>query len=129
MKKSEEQGTFAPEGQEEHISAADYDPSDDRREDEEKRLRAVVEKDEGHQESDVEEVEEVDDVDDMFALDVTERQPKTVKKKIAVSIWSLAIISDIETFIRNQTSLLSSQQRWIQPPTRKGIIGLFWVSN
>ena len=69
----------------EQVSAADYDPSLDRREDEEKRIRAVVEKDESHQDVEMVEVEEEEeDVDDMFALDVTEKRPKKVKK-VAVS--------------------------------------------
>lgn len=70
----------------EQVSAADYDPSLDRREDEEKRIRAVVEKDENHQDVEMIEVEEEEeeDVDDMFALDVTEKKPKKVKK-VAVS--------------------------------------------
>ena len=86
MEKAEHQGHFAGDGAEEQISAADYDPSLDRKEDEEKRLRAVVEKDGEHQEAEEIEVEEEeeDDVDDMFALDVTEKKPKKVKK-VAVS--------------------------------------------
>ena len=73
-------------GTNEQISAADYDPSLDRREDEEKRIRAVVEKDESHQDVEMVEVEEdeEEDVDDMFDLDVTEKKPKKVKK-VAVS--------------------------------------------
>lgn len=60
-------------------SAADYDPSMDRREDEQKRVRgedlAIT--------VDVEEVEEeddVDDVEDMFALAMGERKVRKVKK-------------------------------------------------
>ncbi|KAL5490604.1 PRP4_1 [Sanghuangporus weigelae] len=68
----------------EQILAADYDPSLDRREDEEKRIRAVAAKDVGHQDVDmleVEEEEEEDDVDDMFSLDAVEKEKtKTVKK-------------------------------------------------
>ena len=44
----------------EQISAADYDPSLDRREDEEKRVRAVVE----HPQNDVEMIEEGEDGED-----------------------------------------------------------------
>lgn len=79
----------------EQISAADYDPNLDRHEDEEKRVRGVVLKDEAHHGGDVvqgdveeeveEEEEEEDDVDDMFAL-ITSDKPKTkkVKKKVTV---------------------------------------------
>ncbi|KAL5528939.1 hypothetical protein ACEPAG_4913 [Sanghuangporus baumii] len=71
----------------EQVLAADYDPSIDRREDEEKRIRAVAAKDVVHQDVDMleveeeEEGEEEDDVDDMFSLDVVEKKKsKTVKK-------------------------------------------------
>lgn len=67
-------------------SAADYDPSMDRREDEQKRVRgedAVVAID--VEEVEVEEEEE-EDVEDMFALAMGEKKPKTVKKKVMVSI-------------------------------------------
>ena len=68
------------EGQEQ-ISAADYDPSLDRREDEERRVRGIRQEDE-----EMEEVEEVDedddDLDDMFAIpDPNKKKKKTVLKK------------------------------------------------
>ena len=92
MEKADQQGHFAGDGVEEQISAADYDPSLDRKEDEEKRLRAVVEKDGEHQEAEMIEVEdeEEEDVDDMFALDVAEKKPKKVKR-ISVSLFGLGI--------------------------------------
>jgi len=61
----------------EQISAADYDPSLDRREDEQKRFvmdRTVA----GEAEVLVEEEEEEDDVDDMFVISTTKK--KKVKK-------------------------------------------------
>lgn len=82
-------------GPNEQISAADYDPSLDRREDEEKRVRAVVEKDESHQNVEMIEVEEEeeDDFDDMFALDVTEEKPKKAKKKAVVCLFPCSCYS------------------------------------
>lgn len=68
------------------ISAADYNPNLDRREDEQKR----VHKDEDVEMVIEEEYEEEDDVDDMFAV-ATDR-PKTKKvRKVLVSYrsWSL----------------------------------------
>lgn len=90
--KDEEQqsdgNTQVADGTNEQINAADYDPSLDRREDEEKRVRAVFEKDENHQDVEMVEVEEEeeDDVDDMFALDTSEKKPKKVKK-VAVCLF------------------------------------------
>lgn len=65
----------AQNGNAEQISAADYDPSLDRREDEQKR----VYKDELMEEEIIEE-EEDDDVDDMFAVAKTEKKVKKVRK-------------------------------------------------
>jgi serine/threonine-protein kinase PRP4 len=63
------------------ISAADYDASDDRREDEEKRLRANVKDDSVDVDmAEEEEEEEEEDVDDMFALAMGEKKVKRVKK-------------------------------------------------
>ncbi len=70
----------------EQFSAADYDDSLYRMRDEEKRIRAVVAKDEA-KDNDVEMIEieeqdeQEDDIDDMFALDApTEKKKKGVKK-------------------------------------------------
>lgn len=63
----------------EQVSAADYDPSLDRREDEQRRVRVV--KDEHITDViDEEEVLEEDDVDDMFAMVTGDRKVKKVKK-------------------------------------------------
>ena len=80
----------------EQISAADYDPSLDRREDEEKRVRCVIGKDAAHTGGDKEvemidveeeEEEEDDDVEDMFALEPTEKKKKKRKvKKVTVRV-------------------------------------------
>jgi serine/threonine-protein kinase PRP4 len=66
----------------EQISAADYDPSLDRREDEQRRVREPVA--EIHSVEEEEEVEEEDDVDDMFAVATSDT--KKVKKKVTVSV-------------------------------------------
>lgn len=72
----------AQNGNAEQVSAADYDPSLDRREDEQKRFlkddpMAIVE-----------EEEEEDDVDDMFAVASSAKKAKKVKK-VVVSIYLL----------------------------------------
>ncbi|KAF8990267.1 kinase-like protein [Cyathus striatus] len=64
----------------EQVSAADYDPSLDRREDEQKRIREPEVIDEGEEEK---EEEEEEDVDDMFAIDVLEKKVKKAKKVIS----------------------------------------------
>lgn len=61
----------------EQVSAADYDPSLDRREDEHRRL-APPNQEEELEEEEVEEVE--DDLDDMFAVANVEGKPKKVRK-------------------------------------------------
>ncbi|KAH9939438.1 kinase-like domain-containing protein [Amylocystis lapponica] len=64
------------------ISAADYDPSLDRREDEQKRVRAVKNEPQDVQMIEEEE-EEDDDVDDMFAVITSDKKKvKKVKKVI-----------------------------------------------
>jgi serine/threonine-protein kinase PRP4 len=71
-------------GAPDQISAADYDPSLDRREDEQRRVL----KDEPmnvetiEEEEEEEEEDEDDDVDDMFAAAVTEKKRKKVKKVV-----------------------------------------------
>lgn len=68
-------------GAPDQISAADYDPSLDRREDEQRRVL----KDEPMNIETIEEEEdeeEEDDVDDMFAAAITEKKRKKVKKVV-----------------------------------------------
>ncbi|KAI0373110.1 kinase-like protein [Pilatotrama ljubarskyi] len=67
----------------EQVSAADYDPSLDRREDEQKRVWGV--KDEP---ADVEviEEEEEEDVDDMFAIATSEKKVKKVKRVVKPAV-------------------------------------------
>ncbi|KAI0312331.1 hypothetical protein OF83DRAFT_1018835, partial [Amylostereum chailletii] len=65
------------------VSAADYDPSLDRREDEQRRVRGVKEEVDPDVEMIVEEEEEEDDdLDDMFAVATTEKKKKKKVKKI-----------------------------------------------
>lgn len=74
----------------EQISAADYDPSLDRREDEQKRVRGVNQAPDADVEIlEEEEEEEEDEVEDMFAVISTEKVKKVKKvKRVAVSIVS-----------------------------------------
>ncbi|KAL0947806.1 hypothetical protein HGRIS_013879 [Hohenbuehelia grisea] len=62
----------------EQISAADYDPSLDRREDEQRRVHGVETI--GEDEEEEEEIEE-EDLDDMFAVAASDKKVKKVKKK------------------------------------------------
>lgn len=76
-----------PDSSGEQISAADYDPSLDRREDEEKRVRGVIDKDAVHNgdgEVEMVEEEEEEDVEDMFALDQVEKKKKKTIRKVVV---------------------------------------------
>jgi serine/threonine-protein kinase PRP4 len=63
----------------EQISAADYDPSLDRREDEGKRIQPPATIEEEEEVVEVEEDEE--DVDDMFAVATSDKKPKVKKVK------------------------------------------------
>ena len=80
-------------GAREQVSAADYDPSLDRREDEQRRVRGA--KEELNQDVDVEMIEdddeedEDDDVDDMFAVAVVDKKKVKKVKKVVVSFASI----------------------------------------
>ncbi|KAE9408946.1 kinase-like protein [Gymnopus androsaceus JB14] len=76
----------------EQISAADYDPSLDRREDEGKRIQPPIKVEEAIEEVEVEEEEE-DDVDDMFAVATSDKKPKVKKVKQIVRTSALALIA------------------------------------
>lgn len=74
----------AQNGNNDQISAADYDPSLDRREDEQRRFKdeptvEIIEEEE------VEEEDDDDDVDDMFALESEKKVKKVKKIKVMVS--------------------------------------------
>ncbi|KAK0229157.1 kinase-like domain-containing protein [Armillaria nabsnona] len=66
------------------VSAGDYDPSLDRREDEQRRVFGPTQTEpeviEMEVEEEEEEEEEEEDVDDMFAVATAEKKPKNVKK-------------------------------------------------
>ena len=74
-------------GAREQISAADYDPSLDRREDEQRRVRGTKEL----SNQDVEMIEEEEDVDDMFAVSVADRKKTKKVKKVMVSLVELVL--------------------------------------
>jgi serine/threonine-protein kinase PRP4 len=77
---AEAQEQLKRDGAREQVSAADYDPSLDRREDEQRRVRGANQDIEM-----IDEDEDDDDVDDMFALFVADKQKKTKKvKKVIV---------------------------------------------
>jgi serine/threonine-protein kinase PRP4 len=84
LAKGDEDDSGAPEREEGaddvQVLAADYDPSLDRREDEQKRIRDIVRpKDEPINEEEVEEEVE-EDVDDMFAIAMGDKKPRKVTK-------------------------------------------------
>jgi serine/threonine-protein kinase PRP4 len=77
-------------GAREQVSAADYDPSLDRREDEQRRVRGA--KEELNQDVEmIEEEEYEDDVDDMFAVSVADKK-KRLKKVKKVIVCFLSVI-------------------------------------
>ena len=80
MEKADQQGHFAGDGVEEQISAADYDPSLDRKEDEEKRLRAVVEKDGEHQEAEMIEVEDEEEEHRRLEMEIQASRAARVRR-------------------------------------------------
>ena len=85
-------------GDREQISAADYDPSLDRREDEQKRVRGGVNDTaqdklqtlREEEEEIEEEVEEEMEVDDMFSISTTAKKVKKVKRVVVCVSQSLA---------------------------------------
>lgn len=90
-------------GAREQISAADYDPSLDRREDEQRRVRGtkevsnqdveMIEEEEEEEEKEEEEYDDDDDddddVDDMFAVSVADKKTKKVKKVMKPTLPAL----------------------------------------
>ncbi|KAF5389297.1 hypothetical protein D9757_003392 [Collybiopsis confluens] len=75
----------------EQISAADYDPSLDRREDEDKRVQPLVKP---AQVEEIVESEEEDDVDDMFEMATSEKKTKKIiKVKKAAKPVALSLAS------------------------------------
>ncbi|KAG7096532.1 hypothetical protein E1B28_003960 [Marasmius oreades] len=76
------------------VSAADYDPSLDRREDEHKRINAPVKVEPDVEEIEVaEEDEDEDDLDDMFAVATAPKKPKARKVKKVMKPSAPALIT------------------------------------
>lgn len=75
-------------GAQDQISAADYDPSLDRREDEQRRVLGVKDEPDNDVQmvEEVEEEEEEEDVDDMFAIATTEKKKTKKVKRVVVSL-------------------------------------------
>ncbi|KAF7777722.1 hypothetical protein Agabi119p4_3794 [Agaricus bisporus var. burnettii] len=83
LAKGEEDDSGAPEREGAdgvQVLAADYDPSLDRREDEQKRIRDTVHPKGGAIEEEEVEEEVEDDVDDMFAVAMGDKKPRRVTK-------------------------------------------------
>lgn len=78
-------------GAREQVSAADYDPSLDRREDEQRRVRGAQEEliQDVEMIEDEEEEDDDDDVDDMFAVLVADKKKVKKVKKVVVSFASI----------------------------------------
>jgi serine/threonine-protein kinase PRP4 len=87
---AEAQEQMKREGDREQVSAADYDPSLDRREDEQRRVRGAHDELIQDVEMIEEEEEDDDDVDDMFAVSVEDKKKvKKVKKVVKPSLPAL----------------------------------------
>jgi len=87
-------------GAPDQISAADYDPSLDRREDEQRR---VLKDEPMNIETIEEEEEEEDDVDDMFAVASTVKKRKRVKK-VVVCATSVLCRQSLTLFAETSSS-------------------------
>ena len=110
----------------EGVAAADYDPSQDMREDVRKAAQlasdaAMADADE----SEYEEEENEDDIDDMFAIidDEAEKKPKKKKKKQKVPVKVRIDRSRIDpSNISVRNIWLLSQIQWTRPLMRRDII-------
>ncbi|KAH7924078.1 kinase-like protein [Leucogyrophana mollusca] len=85
--------TQAQDENSEQISAADYDPSLDRREDEQRRVR--IKDDPMAVDVEIVEEEEEEDVDDMFAVATSEKKKKV--KKVAKPLAPALITTTLDT--------------------------------
>jgi len=98
-------------GAREQVSAADYDPSLDRREDEQRRVRGA--KEELNQDVEMieedEEEDDMDDVDDMFAVSVTDKKKRVKKvKKVIVCRLGRSFVTALISVPRSETRFTSS---------------------
>jgi serine/threonine-protein kinase PRP4 len=91
------------------VSAADYDPSQDRREDEHKRLVTNDAHDVETVEEE-EEYEEEEEVDDMFAALTTEKKIVKKVRKVVVSVGTNSVSTQAGPYAYTLRNLLS--QRW-----------------
>jgi len=118
-------------GAREQVSAADYDPSLDRREDEQRRVRGA--KEELNQDVEMIEDDDEDDMDDMFAVSVADKKKniKKVKKVIVcrVSYSKIHHHTDFCRSVRNPLYRLSLRQRWTLLQTLKVITKSFSAST
>jgi serine/threonine-protein kinase PRP4 len=89
---AEAQEQMKREGDREQVSAADYDPSLDRREDEQRRVRGAHDELIQDVEMIEEEEEDDDDVDDMFAVSVEDKKKVKKVKKVVVSFASIVLL-------------------------------------
>lgn len=119
-------------GAREQVSAADYDPSLDRREDEQRRVRGAKEELNQDVEMIEEDEDDMDDVDDMFAVSVTDKKKRVKKvKKVVVCRLCRSFVNraDFCASLRNPLYQLSLQRRWILPQILKAIIKSFSAST
>lgn len=127
---AEAQEQLECDGAREQVSAADYDPSLDRREDEQRRVRGAKEELNQDVEMIEEDEDDDDDVDDMFALFVADKKKKIKKvKKVIVCRVSHSFLTTLIFVFRNPVYRLSLRQRWILPQTLKAIIKSFLAST
>ena len=107
-KDSEQEGQSRPENAGgEQVSAADYDPSLDRREDEYKRLGDKV----TNVETIDEEVEEEEDVEDMFAVANSNKVKKVKKIIVSSAHWSGFPITEFSPWQLESISACSNNYR------------------
>ena len=91
------------------MSAADYDPSLDRREDEQRRVRGAKEELSQDVEMIEEDEDDMDDVDDMFAVFATDKKKKVKKvKKIIVRRIGRSSATPLIPVPRSETRFTSS---------------------
>src|SRR5712691_4633955 len=96
-------------GEREQVSAADYDPSLDRREDEQRRVRGAKEELNQDVEMIEEDEDDMDDVDDMFAVSVTDKKKKVKKvKKVIVCHLRRSFVTALISVPRSETRFTSS---------------------
>lgn len=111
----------------EQISAADYDPSLDRREDELKRFQDEPIKVDDEQFEEVEEVEEEEVIEDMFSLEPVLKKVKKTKR-VAVSRSSLDFVPMLISLARRNRRLPWSQLRLTPLRIRRDTIQLSSVN-